>query len=159
MHSYVILPATLCCSMQHHGPVSPNLLRLTLHNPKLARHWSRFRFLFDPENFLVREPELFTGQREVLGVQRWRKGRRSQGGGAAGWSSGRGGWGRNSAGCVSWSREPQIFLQQIYGITGVTGFTTFLRRSCCSLRSAPCGPQTALRHSCSWQGCWNWAPD
>ncbi len=63
MHSYVILPATLCCSMQHHGPVSPNLLTLTLHNPKLARHWSRFRFLFDPENFLVREPELFTGQR------------------------------------------------------------------------------------------------
>ena len=81
MHSYVILPATLCCSMQHHGPVSPNLLRLTLHNPKLARHWSRFRFLFDPKNFLVREPELFTGQREVLGVQRWREGRRSQGGG------------------------------------------------------------------------------
>ena len=75
MHSYVILPATLCCSMQHHGPVSPNLLTLTLHNPKLARHWSRFRFLFDPENFLVRKPELFTGQREVLGVQRWREGR------------------------------------------------------------------------------------
>ena len=36
MHSYVILPATLCCSMQHHGPVSPNLLTLTLRNPKLA---------------------------------------------------------------------------------------------------------------------------
>ena len=71
MHSYVILPATLRCSMQHHGSVSPNLLKLTLHNPKLARHW----FLFDPKNFLVREPKLFTEQREVLDVQRWREGR------------------------------------------------------------------------------------
>ena len=106
----------------------------------------RFSFQFHPENFFVRKPELFTGQREVLSVQRGRGGRRGQGGGWLELRKGRVGAG---------SLEARTFLLQIYGIASITGFTTFLRRSCCCPREATCRPRTALRRSCSRpRGCW-----
>jgi hypothetical protein len=174
-NKYVILPATTCCSMQHLGPVSPNpscpwrcwphrrphpgsssLVKVgkRLHNPQLARHWSQFVSVLSQK---------FSGQRTRPWTVHWAEEVLDGGDatpprperGAAGWSSGRGGWGVRAGPCrgrVWLISECQLitFISNLYAEDSwhsIAGVTTFLRyphitlytgrvcgRSCCCPR-------------------------